>query len=186
MKIWDFFTKEEIKDLAISTLAISLVFAYPRFELFFLYLVTVVIAFIFHELAHKFVAIKFGCAASYEMWPLGLFFSILLMFFGLRFVAPGAVIIRPYRFSRWGFRVTRLTIPENGIIALSGPVVNLIFALIFYPFPVLSSISEVNAWLAFFNLLPIPPLDGSKVIQWKPWLWFLCILFAFLLLWRLF
>ncbi|MEM5836508.1 MAG: site-2 protease family protein [Candidatus Aenigmatarchaeota archaeon] len=186
MNLKELFTREEIKDLAISTLAISLIFAYPRFEAFFLYLITVTLAFVFHELAHKFVAIKFHCSAYYEMWPLGLLLGVLLMFLGLKFVAPGAVIIRPYRFSRWGFRVTRLTIPENGIIALSGPLVNLVFASIFYPISFLSFISNVNAWLAFFNLLPIPPLDGSKIIQWKPWLWFLLMIFAFLLVSRFF
>ncbi|MEM5829320.1 MAG: site-2 protease family protein [Candidatus Aenigmatarchaeota archaeon] len=186
MSLIKLFTKDEIKDLTISVLAISLILAFPRFELFLLYLIVVVIAFVFHELAHKFVAMKFHCAAFYEMWPLGLFFGLLLMIFGIKILAPGAVMIMPYRFGRWGFRIARLTIPEIGIIALAGPAVNLAFALIFYPFPSLSFLSDVNAWLAFFNLLPIPPLDGSKVVQWKPWLWLLLIIFAFILVSRFF
>ncbi|MEM5878946.1 MAG: site-2 protease family protein [Candidatus Aenigmatarchaeota archaeon] len=186
MKLQELFTKEEVRDLAVSTIAISLIFAFPRFEFFFFYLIAVVFAFVFHELAHKFVAMKFHCAASYEMWPLGLGMGFLFMLFGIKILAPGAVIIRPYRFGRWGFRVTRLTVPENGIISLAGPVVNLAFALIFYPFPALSFISDVNAWLAFFNLLPIPPLDGSKVIRWKPWVWLLFIITAFILMSRFF
>jgi len=135
MKLQELFTKEEVRDLAVSTIAISLIFAYPNFELFFLYLVTVIFAFVFHELAHKFVAMKFHCAASYEMWPLGLAMGFFFMLLGIKILAPGAVIIRPYRFGRWGFRVARLTVPENGIISLAGPSVNLAFALIFYPFP---------------------------------------------------
>ena len=186
MKLQELFTKEEVRDLAISTLAISLIFAFPRFELFFLYLIAVIFAFVFHELAHKFVAMKFHCAAFYQMWPLGLMMSFLFMLLGLKILAPGAVIIRPYRFGRWGFRTARLTIPENGIISLAGPAVNIAFALIFYPFPALSLIADVNAWLGFFNLLPIPPLDGSKVVQWKPWLWLMFIIIALILVLRFF
>jgi Zn-dependent protease len=181
MKFKELFTKEEVRDLAISTLAISLIFAFPKFELFLLYLITVVFAFVFHELSHKFVAMKFHCAAFYQMWPAGLLFGFLFMLLGVKILAPGAVVIRPYRFGRWGFRISRLTVPEIGIIALAGPLVNLSFALIFYP--ISNFIFSVNAWLAFFNLLPIPPLDGSKVIQWKLWLWFLLIAVAFLLVW---
>jgi Zn-dependent protease len=34
---------------------------------------------------------------------------------------------------------------------------------------------SINSWLAFFNLLPLPPLDGSKVIVWKWQVWLLLI-----------
>jgi Zn-dependent protease len=39
----------------------------------------------------------------------------------------------------------------------------------------------INAWLAFFNLLPIPPLDGSKMIRTNPALWLPVIAVAALL-----
>lgn len=28
-------------------------------------------------------------------------------------------------------------------------------------------LANLNAFLAFFNLLPIPPLDGSKILAWN-------------------
>jgi len=184
MKLEQFLTKEEVKDIIISILAITFIFSYPRFELFLLYLITIVIAFAFHELAHKFVAEKFHCATSYEMWPTGLLLGLTFMFFGIKILVPGAVVIKPYKFGRWGFRVTRLTVPEMGIISLAGPIVNLFFAIIFSLIPgsVALFISQINAQLAFFNMLPIPPLDGSKVVQWKGWIWFLFILIAFILM----
>jgi len=184
MKIEQFFTKEEVKDIIISVLAVAFIFSYPAFDLFFLYLIAAVIAFVLHELAHKFVAIKFHCAASYEMWPIGIFFGLIFMFFGIKILAPGAVVIKPYKFGRWGFRTSRLTSPEMGLTALSGPAVNLLFALLFSVIPggFAVFISQINAQLAFFNMLPIPPLDGSKVIQWKVWVWFLFILISFILI----
>jgi Zn-dependent protease len=183
-----FFTKEEVRDIIISVLAITFIFSYPQLDLFFFYLIVIVIVFVFHEMAHKFTAIKFHCAASYEMWPAGLLTSLIFMALGVKILVPGAVVIRPYKFGRWGFRTARLTIPEMGIISLSGPAVNLFFALIFSLVPGFFAglISQVNAWLAFFNMLPIPPLDGSKVIRWKIWVWFLFILTAGFLMLRFF
>jgi len=188
MNIKQFFTKEEAENLLISTLVITFVLSYPTFEIFFLCLVTVLIAFVLHELAHKFLAIKFHCATYYEMWPIGLLFSLAMMFVGVKILAPGAVVIKPYRFGRWGMRTTRLTVPETGIIALSGPAVNLFFALIFALIPgsIAGFVAGVNAELAFFNLLPIPPLDGSKVAQWKAWLWFLLTVISFILMLEIF
>jgi len=29
----------------------------------------------------------------------------------------------------------------------------------------------VNLWLAAFNMLPFPPLDGGKVLSWNPIIW---------------
>jgi len=126
---------EELKDITIAVLAVTFIFAYDYRNpanvinaLPFTF-VAVVTAFIGHELAHIFAAKKFGCAAIYKLWLPGIVFGLLFMLIGIKFVAPGAVMIYPYTFSRWGFT-----------------------------------------------------LDGSKIFEWKPWLWFLFILFAGLLL----
>lgn len=190
------FSKDEIRDIVISVLAITLVFAYnpsnPAKILFDFpfFLVIVIVAFLLHELSHRFVARKFGCAAFYKMWPGGIFFGILLMFTGLKFVAPGAVVIYPFMFGRWGYRRVQLTSTEMGLISVSGIAVNLIFAIIFLPLSgiilmdgmdLFATLSFVNAWLALFNLLPVPPLDGSKVFRWKTWLWLLLFVISILL-----
>ena len=182
----EIFTHEEIRDLAIATLALTIIFSFEPFwgidfTLFPTYLLIVILTFVFHELAHKFVAMKFQCAAFFKLWHLGILVGLAGMIVGLKFVAPGAVIIYPFQFGRWGFRKTMLTVKEKGVIALAGPLVNLLVALIsaLLPFKIAKFLFRVNAWLFFSNMIPLPPLDGSKVMEWNPSLWvFLFILGA--------
>jgi Zn-dependent protease len=192
MKVLQLFSKEEIKDLLISVFVITLIFSFLfGWGLFPVLLLVVVIAFAFHELAHKFVAMKFGCVAFYKMWFQGLLFSLLFALLmaiaGLKFaiIAPGAVIIFPYKFGRWAFKEARLTQKEMGLISFSGPAVNLFFGMLFLSIPHEATylIGSVNAILAFFNLFPIPPLDGSKIFAWKPWFWALLFIISFALVW---
>jgi Zn-dependent protease len=37
--------------------------------------------------------------------------------------------------------------------------------------PVMAVGAMINLQLAFFNLIPFPPLDGSKIVRWNPALW---------------
>ncbi len=179
---------KEIKDLAISAVVLSFVFSYSGIsnlsslpKNFIIALFSVSFAFIFHELAHRYFARKFGCYARFEMWSYGLFlaaaFSILTggRFF---FAAPGAVVIYP-RIDLWG-NVKRISRKENAIISAAGPTMNMVlaiasFLLLLYPWgevvkEILAFSINVNTWLAIFNLIPIPPLDGSKIffysIKW--------------------
>lgn len=152
----------------ISTLSIQLVYA------FLLILVTVGVGFILHEMAHKYVAIKYGLQARYVMWTLGLLLALVMaVLLGFVFAAPGATYI-------WGGNVSR---EENGKISLAGPLTNLVIAIIFTPLifiPVLSQVGvlgvEVNLFLGAFNLIPIFPLDGSKVLAWDWRVWLVSII----------
>ncbi|MBI5078934.1 site-2 protease family protein [Candidatus Saganbacteria bacterium] len=97
--------------------------------------------------------------------PIGLAMLILV-----RFGWAKPVPINPYNFSD----------PRKGslIVSLAGPLSNFLFAwflaIIFRTLPispggVLSSIISYTIWinlaLAVFNLIPIPPLDGSHILE---------------------
>lgn len=88
----------------------------------------------------------------------------------LLFGAAKPVPYNPYNFrnQKWG----------EAIVAAAGPAVNILLALIFAVVVQVgagTSLSEtflylaaqlvvMNLFLAFFNLVPIPPLDGSKIL----------------------
>jgi Zn-dependent protease len=181
------FTKEELIDITIAILVLTFMFAFksPTFIDFAnlpTYFLIVLTAFVCHELAHKFVAMKFRCAAFFKLWPTGVFLALLLMLLGVKFAALGAVVIYPYRFGRWGFRRPYLTETESGLISVAGPVVNLIFALTFLlAGPSFQLVAFVNSWLFLFNMFPVPPLDGSKILRWNIALWTILFIISLVL-----
>ncbi|HEX7514009.1 MAG TPA: peptidase M50 [archaeon] len=125
-------------------------------------------SFVLHELLHKFTAQHFGFwsefRASYTMLAFAVLFAAIS---GIVFAAPGATMI-------YGPTITKR---QNGIISAAGPLLNLalggLFLLLYLLTPLGSVLNEVgqlgfiiNVWLSAFNLLPIGPLDGKKVLDW--------------------
>lgn len=191
--------RQEVFDMAVSLVVLSLGFSivlarkgplggaswWDVLHLFPFVAFVLLFAFLGHELAHRQVARRLGYYAYYQadyyLLPLAV---ILPLFFGFVFAAPGAVVISPYRL--YGGGDPRR---DEFFIAASGPVANIAFALVglllWETSPFWQFFAYINAWLAFFNLLPIPPLDGSKMVKTKPALWLPTIVAAGLLVWRL-
>lgn len=131
------------------------------------------LAFVFHELAHRVVARRFGAEAHFVANNGWLLISIVVAFAGFFIAAPGAVWHRGY-----------LTDRQGGLIALAGPATNLVFALLFLlALPVLYFAGvalpnwaiqlcyigyKLNAWIGLFNMIPAGPFDGAKVLAWSP------------------
>lgn len=184
------FSREEIKDIIISVVVLTLLYAILitrpmgwSMDSLLLFIpisfVSVGLGFILHELGHKVVAQRFGFFSEFRRWNYGLILGLLTVFAGFMFFAPGAVY-----FGSYGRMVTD---EENGKISIAGPLVNIVLALIFlgltFTFRQFVMVANsdmlyilllmcvfgfnVNSYLALFNLLPIPPLDGSKVVAWN-------------------
>ncbi len=130
----------------------------------------------FHEFMHAYVAYKLGdptakFAGRLTLNPLkhlDLIGTIALFFFRIGWAKP--VPINPYNFSDM----------KKGVIltSLAGPAANFFLAMVFgilyrlinptslFLNLFLTSFVIYNLILAFFNLLPIPPLDGSKIFMY--------------------
>lgn len=139
------------------------------------------IAVIFHEVAHGYAALQLGDPTAYYAGRLTLnplkhidlmgtiVVPALLIVSGVGFVfgwaKPVPVNYYNLRYGKWG----------PLIVALAGPATNFVIlvvaALLARVAPadtalpgLLVWIALINAVLMFFNLVPVPPLDGSKVL----------------------
>ena len=182
---------EEFLHLSISAITITLAFSMFNIGSFPVIFVAVGLAFILHELGHRVVARLYGAHAVYRAWTTGLFLAVVMAFMTAGrfiFAAPGAVYIYGKNLSK----------KESGIVALAGPFVNLILAAFFLFLGAgtfvlgygISSLAEygfiINVWLGMFNMLPVPPLDGSKVARWSPTAWAaMLVLFIMLFFWTI-
>lgn len=162
--------------------SIGTAFSYPEFfyMIFALSAASAGLGFILHELAHRSVARRYGCHAYYQIWPMGLVLALVVSILtrgSFIFAALGAVYITPM--------LATSTLDYNalkrvfGLISLSGPAMNLLLVAFFYtiqPFggyiSLLASYGmSINLWLAAFNLIPVPPFDGSKIFAWSKVAW---------------
>jgi Zn-dependent protease len=128
------------------------------------------IGFVIHELAHRVIARGYGTDAHFVASNNAmLFIPILVAFAGIFIAAPGAVWHQP------------LSPKKTGLIALGGPVSNLVLAALFFGLTFFLPIIGVfgfwlrlatfgfiiNAFLGLFNMIPVDPFDGGKVWRWN-------------------
>ncbi len=145
-------------------------------------LIVLLISVIIHEVSHGAVANSLGDPTAKNLGRLTLnplkhldffgsfLFPLLLFAFRSPFIFGWAkpVPYNPYNLGggRWGQALVAVAGPLSNIaiviifgtyLALSGAQVNLFNSL-------LATVVFINLWLAIINLVPVPPLDGSKIL----------------------
>jgi Zn-dependent protease len=178
-------TKRELRDIIVADIILTIAIAFTlsggieqlggngalsKFILLIpISFVGVSLSFVLHELMHKFVAQKYGAIAGFQSSTNGLMITLLTGLFGFLIGIPGATVIYTNKFTK----------KENGVVSLAGPLTNFVVFAVFlailytvnptgYLLSMVSVVLFISIILAFFNMLPIYPLDGSKVLAWNP------------------
>lgn len=155
-------------------------------------LIIVIFSVILHEIAHGFVAERLGDPTARLQGRLTFdprkhidpFMTILLPI--LTFFSAGMVLgaAKPVPIDPFNFREPR---KDTALVSIVGPLTNILIAIIaglilkilriaapglaqgpydfvfFLLYPILLTVAQINLSLGIFNLIPIPPLDGSKI-----------------------
>ena len=155
--------------MGLLPLAISHPLSFALLALLLLYSV------VFHEVAHGVTAYAFGDdtakrAGRLTLNPLMHFDpmgALMLFFVGFGWARPVPVNYFSLKRTRWGLLA----------VAMAGVTVNILIAMLARALlqsesvrahsvatPVLTVLFRINMILGAFNLIPIPPLDGSKIL----------------------
>ncbi|MBI5589110.1 MAG: site-2 protease family protein [Deltaproteobacteria bacterium] len=143
---------------------------------FILIAVPLLYSIIFHELAHGWVAYLMGDPTAKSLGRLSLnplkhldpMGTIMLFIFGFGWAKPVPVNFYLLRDRHKGMiLVSAAGIITNMLLAFSALFLNRLLSLSpsSMPAELLYYVAQINIMLAAFNLIPLPPLDGSKILM---------------------
>ena len=143
---------------------------------FILIAVPLLYSIIFHELAHGWVAYRMGDPTARSLGRLSLnplkhldpMGTIMLFVFGFGWAKPVPVDFGRLRDRRKGMIwVSAAGIITNMLLAFSALFLTRLLSLppSSMPAELLYYLAQINIMLAAFNLIPLPPLDGSKILM---------------------
>ena len=135
----------------------------------------------------KAYSLRVGYRAEFKLWWYGLIIGLGLAFLSASltrgaakstivwFLAPGGIFVHHLAIQRLGwFRYGVNVWNEAGWCLMYGIIgtvgLSVLSKLLLYIFPgsgFLSKLMVVSLWFAFFSMLPIPPLIGSRLFFWS-------------------
>ncbi len=178
------FSNDEIKAIIVTTIILGFVASFSEwgkdvfdfkigFINYFNAALIVGLAILVRVSVQRIAGLWVGLRVEYKEWFLGLMISLVLVFVTkgkLMFLVPGGIFLHFLERQRLGSFRYGLSYGTVGFVCFWGVVANVFLATVFkvlslmMPYnPLLAKAVIINMWMALFSMLPIPPLDGSRI-----------------------
>ena len=188
------FNRFEIRAFFLTTFILAFIWSFDKWGVktfdfkagLFNYVIALLLigsALFVHHAGQKLWGLRKGFRVQQRLWWYGLIFSLLLVFLTdgkVKFLAAsGIFMLKGHRLGAFRYGTN---IRTYAAICLAGPIANILFGTFFkqlviiglLPASIGNPIFTVNMLFAVWNLIPIPPLDGSRILYSSR------LLFAFL------
>ncbi len=173
---------QEKRGLIITIVVLGFIFSFRQwgidkfdpmmgFKNLLIAIILVTVSLLLRECAHRTMAAWLGYKTHYKAWILGLVIGLVLAFLSnghLLFIAPGILLVTHLEIHRLGKAHYALSMKHLGWIAMSGPIINMLFAAIMKSlylgtsYPIFQTLMVMNIWIAIFDMIPVPPFNGSQ------------------------
>lgn len=188
------FSDKELERIILSILILSFAFMFSFFHkagviIFLISFIITTISYIIREYAHYSSAKKFGFKSEYKLWAPGAVIAAISSLFPFTFAVLGYVKLESKYHDHVDVNLNDIgpfkwEIPlgiRKALISYMGILSNLGIGMFFLAFPLFDILTLpfnffkfgafINLSLALFNLLPVPDLDGIRVMVWRASVW---------------
>jgi len=178
------FTPLEIRSLAIAIVTIAFIISFNEWGrdsqvsislgLFNLFNAVLIVTFslLIHISVQRIWALMAGYRVEWKLWGFGLLFSVIIAFLtngNVWLILPGGIILHHLAGHRLGYFRYDVNWWAFTVIALSGVAASMLAAVFFAALTgavnnaLIQKMIVFNIAYALYSLLPIPPLDGSRI-----------------------
>jgi len=183
------FSREETKAVIIAILVYGFIISFRQWggvefqffaglKNFFIGIIIMAVTILVHVFIQRIAALHVGFRPEYKLWIYGIIISLGLCIItngNIWFLfLPGGIYLHMMSQHRLGYFRYGLNLHAHALIAFTGTLANLTLAIIFrmlqsvLPISLfLQKIVLVNLLFAVFSMLPIPPLNGSRIIYYS-------------------
>lgn len=177
------FTNHELRGLIISIVALAFIVSFKewgtaKFDFaagllnFFNAVLIVALSVLVHDFGQRIWGLASGYRIEFRMWSFGLIISLIAAFLSngsLWLIIPGGFMLHLIAGHRLGWFRYGINYVGQALVAMAGPLFTLMLIILlkalyaFFPNPLIQKAIIFNVVYAITSMLPIPPLDGSKI-----------------------
>jgi len=176
------FSKKELWYVVLLVIIFSFIFSFTQWgtdvfdasagikNLFIAFCVVGIVVLV-HHFVQRAICLLFGFKPNHRIWWPGIILSLLVLFLsnGRLMVFFGAVFsIAMHKAYRLGWHRYGLNLKQQGLIAVSGNIAVILLVcalrLMSVSSAFWSNVAYFSVLFVFFNMLPIPPLDGGLML----------------------